>query len=132
MKKTGVLLVLIVAVVTACAQGSVGTTQEFRALVIEAVQNIDDVDFMASEFAWQTTRIEARKSATVLIRAADNDIELKISGAVWDLFQAKVTCREEAQAGISLDQCHFAIDRLRALALSESGIDPRRLYQHAQ
>lgn len=132
MKRIAALLVLIFSAVAAHAQGAVGTTHEFRALVVEAIQDNDDMDFMASEFAWEMTRIDGRKSATALIRTADNDIELRIAGAVWDLFQNKVTCRLEAQAGSSLDTCRSNGQRLRALALDESGIEPRRLYPHAQ
>jgi hypothetical protein len=125
-------MVLIFSAAAAHAQGAVGTTHEFRALVIEAIQDNDDMDFTSNDFAWEMTRIYGRKSATALIRAADSDVELRIAGAVWDLFQNKVTCRLEAQAGSSLDTCRSNGQRLRVLALSESGIDPRRLYSHAQ
>jgi len=106
--------------------------KEFRVMVAAAVQDIDGMDFTSGELEWQLERVEARRSATALIRATQDDIELRTAGVVWDLLQAKITCRIEAQAGSSLDGCYSRTGQLRSLALARAHLDPGRLYPHAQ
>jgi hypothetical protein len=132
--KSPVIAGLILALIGswANAQGAPGTTHEFRAAVMAAIQDNDDMEIRAPELQWQLSRIEARKSAAAVIRAAENDTELKIAGAVWDLYNERVTCRIEAAATSNLDRCHASLGQLRSLALDQSGLAPARLYPHAQ
>ncbi len=85
-----------------------------------------------SEIEWQLERLEAHKTSTALIRLADNDLELHISGVVWDLFQSRITCRLQLQAEGALGNCLVDAGKLRSQALLDSGIDPKRLYPHGR
>jgi hypothetical protein len=104
---------------------------EFANLVMEAIQDIDDLTPSSGELEWQITRIQARKSAAALIRAAQNDTEYAISGDVWDYLQNAITARVQLQAGMNADDSKADARRHRALALSHANIPAGRLYSHS-